>query len=377
MSLRLHIENGSEMPIYRQISEQIAALIKNGGLKQGEHLPPERELALQLKIARGTVKKAYEALVQQKFIVAARGRGSRVAPAAVEPSVNSSVAAVTPKSAVADIDLRIADAAGRQVPGGTVRRQDPVLFAATGRQEQASCILADAIIALEELGFSYRQINDLFGVMLARRQEQVAQFAIAVVDCNPEALGIYQKQLAMLTHMTTARFMLADLRGTVAAATILAPFDLILTTTTHVEELQRLAPALAHKVVPVIVSPTQATLIALARLDYQSRVGVLHQSARFFSIIVGWLQKSGFQGEINAFNTQLESAEELESFVANKSVLVVPPGFAAQLPGGYLTAINRFRLNGGQLIDFEYQIERGSLLHLEELIKSLLNKTRK
>ncbi|GAB1352236.1 hypothetical protein MASR1M12_09670 [Erysipelotrichia bacterium] len=78
MHLRLKIDESSEVPIYRQISEQIAALIRSGRLRRGEHLPPERELALQLKIARGTVKKAYESLVNQRYIVAARGRGSTV-----------------------------------------------------------------------------------------------------------------------------------------------------------------------------------------------------------------------------------------------------------------------------------------------------------
>lgn len=58
LHLRLKIDESSEAPIYKQISEQIAALIKSGRLRRGEHLPPERELALQLKIARGTVKKS-------------------------------------------------------------------------------------------------------------------------------------------------------------------------------------------------------------------------------------------------------------------------------------------------------------------------------
>ncbi|MDD3148883.1 MAG: GntR family transcriptional regulator, partial [Candidatus Riflebacteria bacterium] len=68
MNLRLRIDPRSDSPIYRQISEQIASMVEAGKLRRGEHLPPERELALQLKIARGTVKKAYESLVQQRYI---------------------------------------------------------------------------------------------------------------------------------------------------------------------------------------------------------------------------------------------------------------------------------------------------------------------
>lgn len=482
MALKLHINNHSECPIYRQISEQIAGMIRAGYLRQGEHLPPERQLALQLKIARGTVKKAYEALVQQHYIVAARGKGSKVSTTGTADSHNAEDTlntsnflgeaqrstgdnAVTRKTSIDDDEIfsdnnHTADAIQANVANtqtrktainsteshpttsGIIRENDRnyaknnnrdraavnsrnsgrdsgagstsyntresagdnaterfgnfqtnkgqasgadinhELFLSgpslpTRRHDQASQILAEAIATVESLGFSYHEINDLFGLMLAQRQEQVARFAIASVDCNPESLGIYQKQLAMLTHMSTARILLSDLRNSGSADTMLAPFDLILTTANHFEELRKMAPAMAHKVVQVIVAPTQATLIALARLDNSSRVGVLHQSSRFFSIISGWLKKSGFQGEALGFNTLGNSAAELEKFVATRSVLVVPPGFAAQLQGEQLTALNRFRSNGAQLIDFEYQIERGSLLHLEELITTLLNRLRK
>lgn len=449
--LRLKIDESSETPIYRQISEQIAALIRSGRLRRGEHLPPERELALQLKIARGTVKKAYESLVHQRYIVAARGRGSTVAldtegevydePADTHADYksedlgsdtrrkaagssgagsreNRQNGSANGKSHLAKTQTERTNGSGdpdevsanlangirsrslgdnlRVLKGRNQLRPDteefePVIGASgsavaenaagassyPSRAEQADQILTDAIIDLEDLGFNYKQINDLFGLMLARRREQVSHFAIASVDCNPEALGIYQKQLAMLTHMNTARILLTDLHAAASADAMLEPFDLILTTSNHVEELRKLAPKMAGKVVPVIVAPTQATLIALARLENGSRAGVLHQSGRFFSIIRGWLQKSGFQGDVKGFNTELETAEEFESFVSDRSVLVTPPGFAAQLSGEHLRVINRFRLNGGQLIDFEYQIERGSLLHLEELIRSLINQTRK
>ena len=400
MHLRLKIDESSEAPIYRQISEQIAALIKSGRLRRGEHLPPERELALQLKIARGTVKKAYESLVNQRYIVAARGRGSTVTldtesgspDESPEESADNSVGSTGVNRSNDDPHQRHVDLSGTNSPeNGLVgmanfpsdRGNNPAVnvsgnpAASLSRAEQADRILTDAIIGLEDLGFNYKQINDLFGLMLVRRREQVSRFAIASVDCNPEALGIYQKQLAMLTHMNTARILLTDLQAAVSADAMLEPFDLILTTSNHVDELRQLAPKVAGKVVPVIVAPTQATLIALARLESGSRAGVLHQSGRFFSIIRGWLKKSGFMGDVKGFNTGLETAEELESFVSDRSVLVTPPGFAAQLSGEQLRVINRFRMNGGQLIDFAYQIERGSLLHLEELIRSLINKTRK
>lgn len=402
VNLWLSIDHRSAAPIYRQISEQIAAMIKAGKLLHGEHLPPERELALQLKIARGTVKKAYESLVQQKYIIAARGKGSTVSGGADGYSGGGqSLSVVSGGNAGETSSIReglsgFADDEGtkKNLASSEINFVDrsnvssAVDRSASGkealnprnahlsRHEQAVKLLAASIIKVEELGFSYRQISDLFGLMLSQREEQVGRFAIAAVDCNPEALGIYQRQLAMLTHMSTARFLLSALHSSASADAILAPFDLILTTSNHVDELRQLAPAAAGKIVPVIVAPTRETLIALARLENGSRAGVIFQSGRFFSIIKGWLQRSGYRGEAAGLDTLSASESEFERFVADRSVLIVPPGFAAQLSSVQLHALNNFRQNGGQLIDFEYQIERGSLLHLEELIKSLLNKSR-
>lgn len=327
------IDSTAGVPIYRQISEQIAALISAGKLAEGDRLPPERELSEFLGVARGTVKKAYENLVYNRLVVAARGRGSVVA--------GTSVAA------------------------------------ADNRQAMAAQRVTETILALEDLRFSYREIADLFGLMLVRRREEVSRFTIAAVDCNPEALGIYQKQLTMLTHMTTARIMLKELRESADADSILAPFDVILTTVNHIEELRQLAPTAAKKAVPVMVSPTQNTLISMARIDGRSRVGILYLSDRFREIISGWLKKSGFMSVAAGFDAETCSVDELELFVSNKDVLIVPPGYAAQLPAGMLQILNRFRMSDGQLIDFDYQIERGSLMHLEELIKNLLLQPRK
>lgn len=355
--LPVKIDNSARKPIYQQICSQIQALIEAGQLMPGQQLPAERELALQLKVARGTIKKAYDALVQQHYIVAARGRGSLVAKASARSS-RVVIASDSDAQTVAPSDKSVAK---------TTDKPD-------SRLEQASQLISHNILQLEELGFSWREIGSLFGMLLTRREEEVAGFAIAAVDCNPEALGIYQSQLALLSHISTARILFSELRAVADPSAMLAPFDLILTTSNHIEELWQLAPAVAEKAVPVVVAPSQSTLIALAKLDNRSKVGVLYQSERFFQIISGWAGKSGFIGSLDGVSYDESSPDEIEIFVEKKAVLIVPPGYAAQLPAEMLQLINRFRQRGGQLIDFVYQIERGSLLYLEELIKKLLNR---
>lgn len=65
-------------PLYKQIVEQILRQVKEGILKPGDRLPTERELAEQLQIARGTVKKAYKELADNNIIEVIQGSGSYI-----------------------------------------------------------------------------------------------------------------------------------------------------------------------------------------------------------------------------------------------------------------------------------------------------------
>ena len=60
--MRYNINPESEIPIYRQLADIISAEIKSGAMPNGTKLPTVRELADEVQVARGTVKRAYEEL---------------------------------------------------------------------------------------------------------------------------------------------------------------------------------------------------------------------------------------------------------------------------------------------------------------------------
>lgn len=72
------INNSSMQPIYEQIVWQIKESILKGNLGQGEALPSVRSLSKDLRISALTVKKAYDALEQEGFVVTVHGKGSFV-----------------------------------------------------------------------------------------------------------------------------------------------------------------------------------------------------------------------------------------------------------------------------------------------------------
>jgi GntR family transcriptional regulator len=65
-------------PIYEQIVMQIKSAIMCGELKEGQALSSVRTLAKELKVSALTVKKAYDALDEEGFIVTVHGKGSFV-----------------------------------------------------------------------------------------------------------------------------------------------------------------------------------------------------------------------------------------------------------------------------------------------------------
>ena len=77
--MNIIVNNTSMQPIYEQIEEQIKGMIMQGTMKQEEMLPSVRSLSKDLRISALTVKKAYDTLEQEGFVITVHGKGSFVA----------------------------------------------------------------------------------------------------------------------------------------------------------------------------------------------------------------------------------------------------------------------------------------------------------
>lgn len=72
-------------PLYEQVADHIEELIHSGKLHLGDKLPPERELAIRLGVARGVVREAMKVLGARGLVAVRPGRGTFI----VEMSSNS------------------------------------------------------------------------------------------------------------------------------------------------------------------------------------------------------------------------------------------------------------------------------------------------
>lgn len=78
--MQLIINNASMIPIYEQLVDQLKNQIISGKLQEMEALPSVRTLSGTLKISALTVKKAYDKLEEDGFVMTVHGKGTYVAP---------------------------------------------------------------------------------------------------------------------------------------------------------------------------------------------------------------------------------------------------------------------------------------------------------
>ncbi len=78
--MKMIISNSSSVPIYEQIKNSIIEQIVNDELKEDEAIPSIRNLAKDIKISVMTIKKAYDELEQEGYIISIQGKGTFVAP---------------------------------------------------------------------------------------------------------------------------------------------------------------------------------------------------------------------------------------------------------------------------------------------------------
>jgi GntR family transcriptional regulator len=76
--LLIQVDPGDSRPIYRQVADEIKALIASGRLREGEPLPPVRQVAADLGVNLNTIATAYRRLQAEGLIKIRHGSGAVV-----------------------------------------------------------------------------------------------------------------------------------------------------------------------------------------------------------------------------------------------------------------------------------------------------------
>ena len=316
-----------DRPIYRQLVEQILLGIKTGELKPGDRLPTERELSAQLGVARGTVKKAYRELADNNIIEVIQGSGSYV-------------------------------------------YDDRDVFNSE-RRRVAMELVDGAIAKLEAWDFSPREIETMLKISLAKRERAGRGARVAVIDCNPESLSIFKKQLLYIPGISISVFMVESIILDDDHKALLADFDLILTTMTHYDQIAASLSGIGVKIVKVAMAPSRHTIVSITTLPRDTAIGVVCSSNKFANLITEQLnyflaREQNF--DVN-FETDLQSTIK---FIGGYGAIVVSPDSLLLDEAVAGPALADYEAAGGKVIPFDYLIERGSLIHIEEQVAGIL-----
>jgi GntR family transcriptional regulator len=125
--LTFELNPNSGVPIYRQIVDQVQALVAGGRLRPGDLLPSVRQVARDAAVNPMTVSKAYSRLETENVVRRVRGQGMEV----LSPSQN-----------------------------GTLDH----------RKEQFRSVVEPALYRARQLGLSNKQIREVISSLLQDRE---------------------------------------------------------------------------------------------------------------------------------------------------------------------------------------------------------------
>ena len=325
--LNLKINEGVGDPIYKQIADAVSDKIASGELEAGYKLPTVRALADELNVACGTIKHAYEYLEEQGHIEMVQGRGSFVLS----------------------------------------QEKDNA-----NRKEKAMAAIDHLFDQLNGLGFTPREMEIYLNLKLRGLEEKYDMVKVAIVDCNPETLQLIEGQLAQIGYVEPVPFPLSRM-GEIAPK-LNEEYDLVLTTTTHFAEVEPYVRG-GQTLAMVSMMPATRTTISLAKVDDDVRAGIFCASDAFAGVIRKNCEGMGkWSDHLPTYLMGMNS--QLEKFFDGLELVILPEGWDSFASSAEKAAVSTFVSGGGQMIFYDYKIDRGSYLYVEALIKRCMNKKR-
>ena len=318
--------NGSK-PIYKQLIDEILAKIRSGELRPGEKLPTERSLAQQLYVSRGTIKKAYKELADNNIIEIIQGSGTYVY-------------------------------AEKKLYDG-------------GMRKQATNMINSLLDRLEFWDFPIEEIETLFHMCITHRTRANRPVRCAMIDCNSESLGIFKRQMSYLPDITLSAILVDSVIMDDTPDALLSDYDLIFTTETHYGQVTECLKISPENLFSVSEALSQQCIISISTLPQNSSIGIVTSSNKFANLICEELERFCPLPSPLCIHFDVD-VDSILQFIQKYDTIIISPNSAILEPGFSDSRLQSFYDRGGRLIPFDYMIDRGSLIHIEELVSRIL-----
>lgn len=308
--LRYSIDPDSEVPVYRQLVNQINAEIRSGALKTGAQLPTVREMAEQMHLSCGTVKRVYDCLREMGDIEMTRRRGSFVK---------------------------------------YVRENRD------SRKAQAMTAIDRMIRQLSDLNFSPAEIQIFLNLKMREWGLRWSGMRIAMVTECVELGPALERQLERIGNVRVMVCDLSQLRE--YPYSIDEEADVILAAPGDGQMLANVLPD-RSKLIKVAFGARPEALCRIA--GFPGRLGVACESAAFARLVCAHLP-----GDRRDAVEILHPGGDAQAFFRAVDAVVVPMGWNNPLAGCLKEQF------GGAVLPFDYGIDEGSMMYLEERINRI------
>ena len=321
MEKYFQIDPQLNIPIYQQLVDRIRTAVKMGDLVPGQKLPTVQDLAQQLDVAKGTIKRAYDELEHSGLLEKIQGRGTFVC---YQPADSGS------------------------------------------RKEKAMAAIDLLLDELEEMGFSATEINIFLDLKQRQRAENLSTVKVAVVECNPENLSQISEQLRRIKGIELYSYLLDGVQA--YPYKLDEEMDLVITTSEHAEYIESVLPD-RKKISRIALRLSFDTLAGVVKLRSGERTGILCCSSRFGDILYKHCRSHA--RNVAFTKPQLFSADlDLAGYLSDKDAVLVPENFEKYCSAEAADQVRVFEKKG-KLIFCAYEMDEGSFLLLEEKLQQL------
>lgn len=303
-----NIRPDSDIPIYKQLVDQINAEIRSGVLKTGTQLPTVREMAEKLNLSCGTVKRVYDRLQEMGDIEMTRRRGTFV----------------------------------------KYVRQDR-----DSRKIQAMTAIDHMIRQLNDLNFSPAEINIFVSLKMREWGLKWSGIRIAVVTEFADMAPALEKQVGEIGNASAVVWSARQVRD--YPYNLDEQSDVILASPENARWLENVLPD-RSKLIRVAFGMEKDCLISLAAAS--GNIGVFCGDDSTHGLVSSHLS-SGSSHEVICLKSGQPDAWEC----AGLDWLVLPEGLFTETP----ECIEEFRRKN-RLIPLKFVIDEGSMIYLEERI---------
>ena len=314
---RYSITPDSEIPIYRQLVDQINAESRSGVLPTGTQLPTVREMAEQMHLSCGTVKRVYDRLQEMGDIEMTRRRGTFV------------------KYVREDRD---------------------------SRKVMAMTAIDRMIRQLTELNFSPAEIQIFLNLKMREWGLKWSGVRMAMVTDYVELSAALERQLSQLGNVRVSVCQLKQLRE--YPYSVDEQSDVILASAQDGQRLQSILPD-GSKLIKLAFCVPPESAYALARAS-DGALGVVCAEPGLAALVSNQLPEDVRRLRV----LRADDADARVAFFEGLDAVVVAPDWETYCDPELSRQIEGYRA-ANALVTFDYRIDEGSMLYLEERINRI------